>query len=175
MKEKLCSKCGEPFPVIEPGDDPTELDQGTAYLEAASEVCISCHTGWPHVWTRTQSPSMQFLPAAPMMTPQRLAELNREAEKWLERKGYRRPAAVPSTKATWVDVPPLLILLGLQLAQALARALARAAKKCLGRSANKAKKLKDRSANKIKAEKEAELLDLQLEEARRRAKEARRQ
>ncbi len=43
MKLKNCDQCGKPFPVIEPGDDPAQLDQGTTYLAAAAKVCLECH------------------------------------------------------------------------------------------------------------------------------------
>ncbi len=43
MKLKNCDQCGKPFPVIEPGDDPAQLDQGTTYLGAAVEICLDCH------------------------------------------------------------------------------------------------------------------------------------
>jgi len=43
MKTKTCKQCGEPFPVVEPGDDPTELEIGVAYLGENAEICLDCH------------------------------------------------------------------------------------------------------------------------------------
>jgi len=43
MKTKTCKQCGEPFPVVERGDDPTELDTGTVYVGENAEICLNCH------------------------------------------------------------------------------------------------------------------------------------
>ena len=41
--KKTCNKCGEPFNVIEDGDDPAELDKDVVYLPATAETCLDCH------------------------------------------------------------------------------------------------------------------------------------
>ena len=43
MKTKTCSQCGESFPVVERGDDPTELETGTVYVGENAEICLECH------------------------------------------------------------------------------------------------------------------------------------
>ena len=43
MKTKHCTKCRQPFRVVERGDDPRQLERGVVHLAAAAKVCLECH------------------------------------------------------------------------------------------------------------------------------------